>query len=33
DEMMDQEFLRWLYTAITRASVKLYLVNFNDKFF
>jgi exodeoxyribonuclease-5 len=26
------EFLRWLYTAITRASEKLYLVNFNKIF-
>jgi exodeoxyribonuclease-5 len=33
DEMMDREFLRWLYTAVTRATVRLYLVNFNDKFF
>lgn len=27
------EFLRWLYTAVTRASEKLYLVNFNPIFF
>ncbi len=27
-EMVDMEFLRWLYTAITRATEKLYLVNF-----
>lgn len=33
DEMIDLEYLRWLYTAITRATVKLYLVNFQDKFF
>jgi len=32
-EMMNIEFLRWLYTAITRASKKLYLVNFNKEFF
>jgi hypothetical protein len=25
--------MRWLYTAITRATQELYLVNFNDKFF
>lgn len=33
DEMMDKEFLRWLYTAITRATERLYLVNFSEKFF
>lgn len=33
DEMMNREFLRWLYTAVTRASHRLYLVNFSDKFF
>jgi len=33
DEMMNVEYLRWLYTAMTRASEKLYLVNFNKEFF
>ena len=33
DEMIDEEYKRWLYTAITRASEKLYLVNFDDRFF
>jgi exodeoxyribonuclease-5 len=33
DEMLNTEFLRWLYTAVTRASEKLYLVNFSDRFF
>ena len=33
DEMMNIEFLRWLYTALTRATEKLYLVNFKDEFF
>lgn len=33
DEMINIEFLRWLYTAVTRATKKLYLVNFNSKFF
>ena len=33
DEMMDKEYLRWLYTAFTRPTEKLYLVNFNKKFF
>ena len=25
--------LKWLYTALTRAVEKVYLVNFNDRFF
>jgi len=33
DEMINSEFLRWLYTALTRATQKLYLVNFNKSFF
>jgi len=33
DEMLNIEYLRWLYTAITRATEKLYLVNFSGKFF
>ncbi len=33
DELLDIEFLRWLYTACTRATKELFLVNFNDKFF
>ncbi len=33
DEMVDKEYLRWLYTAVTRASEELYLVNFNASFF
>jgi exodeoxyribonuclease-5 len=33
DEMVNTEFKRWLYTAITRAVEKLYLINFNAKFF
>ncbi len=32
-EMINKEFLRWLYTALTRATEKLYLVNFSDEFF
>lgn len=32
DEMIDVNFLRWLYTAITRAKKELYLVNFNEAF-
>lgn len=33
DEMINKEYLRWLYTAVSRASEKLYLVNFNKDFF
>ncbi len=33
DEMLSVDFLRWLYTAITRASQKVFLVNFDKKFF
>ena len=33
DKMMNIEFLRWLYTAVTRATKKLYLINFDNKFF
>ena len=33
NEILDLSYLRWLYTAITRASKKLYLINFNNNFF
>lgn len=33
DEMINTEYLRWLYTAVSRATEKLYLVNFNKEFF
>ncbi len=29
----DKEFYRWLYTAVTRATKNLYLLNFSDEFF
>jgi exodeoxyribonuclease-5 len=32
-ETPDLEYMRWLYTAFTRAREKLYLVNFNKEFF
>ena len=32
-EMIDREFLRWFYTAFTRAEERLYLVNFHKDFF
>lgn len=33
EEMINLEFLRWLYTAFTRPTERLYLVNFNKEFF
>ncbi|MCP4803412.1 MAG: AAA family ATPase [Bacteroidetes bacterium] len=30
---IDRDYLRWLYTAVTRAREKLYLIGFNDSFF
>ncbi|MBI3509325.1 MAG: AAA family ATPase [Bacteroidetes bacterium] len=33
DEMINTEFLRWLYTALTRTTEKLYLVGFKEEFF
>ncbi|UOG73549.1 AAA family ATPase [Hymenobacter tibetensis] len=31
EDMVNSEFARWLYTAVTRASEKLFLLNFNQK--
>ena len=33
DEPMSRDMLRWLYTAITRATERIYLVNFDERFF
>jgi exodeoxyribonuclease-5 len=33
EEMIDREYLRWAYTAFTRPTERLYLVNFNKEFF
>ena len=33
EKMMNLEYLRWLYTAVTRATKKLFLVNFESRFF
>lgn len=33
NDMLDTEFYRWLYTAFTRPTEKLFLVNFNKGFF
>ncbi|MBQ0094149.1 MAG: AAA family ATPase [Bacteroidales bacterium] len=32
-DVQDDEDLKWMYTALTRAVKKIYLVNFNDRFF
>jgi exodeoxyribonuclease-5 len=32
-DMLNLEYLKWLYTAFTRATEKLYLVNFSREFF
>ncbi len=33
EERVNTEFFRWLYTAFTRATKKLYLINFHERFF
>ncbi len=33
EDMLDVEYYRWLYTAFTRPTEKLFLVNFNKQFF
>ncbi|PLX01455.1 MAG: ATP-dependent endonuclease [Marinilabiliales bacterium] len=33
DEMLNTEFLRWLYTAFTRATENLFLINFKEDMF
>lgn len=33
EETINKEYMRWLYTAFTRATKELYLVNFNSSFF
>ncbi len=33
EEQMGTAYFRWLYTAITRATERVYLVNFKDEFF
>lgn len=33
DNPVDCDYLRWLYTAFSRASNKVYLLNFDDRFF
>lgn len=33
DDMIDKEYLRWLYTAMTRSTERVFLINFADSFF
>lgn len=33
DDFLNLDYLRWLYTALTRGVDKVYLVNFKDEFF
>ena len=33
EENINEGFLRWLYTALTRASEMVFLINFNARFF
>ncbi len=33
DEPLTRDLLRWLYTALTRATEQLYLVNFDERFY
>ena len=33
DEMLDVSWLRWLYTALTRSTHHLYLLNFDKRFY
>ncbi len=33
DMSLDREYLRWLYTAFTRATDRVYLLNFESRFF
>ncbi|MBQ6955048.1 MAG: AAA family ATPase [Bacteroidales bacterium] len=33
DDMLSRDYLRWLYTALTRATERLYLLGFEERFF
>lgn len=33
EDYIDEGYLRWLYTAITRATEKVFFINFNESFF
>ncbi len=32
DDMIDKEYFRWMYTALTRSTEKVFLLNFSDEF-
>ena len=32
-DMIDTSYFKWLYTAITRSTTKLHLLNFDEPFF
>jgi tRNA A37 threonylcarbamoyladenosine biosynthesis protein TsaE len=33
EEQVNEEFIRWVYTAVTRATKKAFMVNFHSKFY
>ena len=33
DGILTKSYFRWLYTALTRATRQVYLINFSDTFF
>jgi len=33
EKIMNTEYLKWLYTAVTRATRRVFLINFEEKFF
>ena len=33
DELINEDFIRWLYTAVTRATHEVFLLNFHNEFF
>lgn len=33
EENLDREYIRWLYTAVTRSTQNVYLINFEEKMF
>ena len=33
EDMLNRDYFRWLYTAVTRSQKRLYLVNFDEEFF
>jgi exodeoxyribonuclease-5 len=33
EEQVDHEYIRWLYTAVTRATKEVFMVNFHPRFY